>query len=319
VSRVLVTPRSLTGADTALLEPIAAAGYELVRAPAGRQPSEDELLELLPGCVGWVAGVEPIGRRVLDGAPDLRVISRNGAGVDNIDVDAARERSIAIVRAGGSNARGVAELTIALYLACARGVLPSATALRDGRWEREIGDEAAGRTLGVIGAGAIGQEVLMLGAALGMETVATDPYADAEQLAAGGTRLVELEELLAVSDAISLHRPAPQDGRPVLGGAELAGVKRGAILLNTARAGLVDDDAVLAGLDAGRLSAYATDVFEVEPPRPSALLRHPQVLATPHIGGFTRDSVRRSASAAIENLLEALASRGGEAAASGGN
>jgi len=311
MSRVLVTPRSLTGGGDELVAPLREAGYEVVRGAPGRQPTEQELVELLPGCVGWVAGVEPIGPRVLDAAPDLRAISRNGAGVDNIDLDAARARRIEVLRADGANARGVAELTIALYLACARGIVPSAVALRDGGWERALGGEAAGRTLGVIGAGAIGRLVLSLARGLGMETLATDPLAPAELVERDGTRLVELDELLARCDAVSLHRPAPADGRAVIGAAELERMRGGAVLLNTARASLVDDGAVLAALDGGRLAAYATDVFEEEPPRPSALLRHPRVLATPHIGGFTSDSVRRAATAAIDNLLAVLGARAG--------
>lgn len=308
MSRVLVTPRSLTSGGDELVAPLTDAGYEVVLGGAGRMPTEDELVELLPGCVGWVAGVEPIGARVLDAAPQLRVISRNGAGVDNIDLEAARTREIEVLRADGANARGVAELTVALYLVCARGIVPSSDALRRGRWERAIGSEAAGRTLGVVGAGAIGRTVLELGAGLGMKTVATDPYAPGDLFDGGGTRLVALDELLAQADAISLHRPAPEDGRAVIAAPELALMRPGAVLINTARASLVDDDAVLAALQDGHLSAYATDVFETEPPDPSPLLAHPRVLATPHIGGFTRDSVRRAAAAAIENLLMALGS-----------
>ena len=318
MTRVLVTPRSLTSGGDELVAPLADAGYEVVLGGAGRQPTEEELLELLPGCVGWVAGVEPIGARVLDAAPDLRVISRNGAGIDNIDLDAAREREIEVIRADGANARGVAELTVALYLACARGIVPSSAALRAGRWEREIGGEAAGRTLGVVGAGAIGRMVLELARGLGMGTLATDPYAPAGLFDGTDTRLVELEQLLERADAVSLHRPAPDDGRAVIGADELALMRPGAILINTARASLVDDDAALAALQEGRLAAYATDVFETEPPGPSPLLAHPRVLATPHIGGFTRDSVRRAAAAAIENLLTALGANGGIENAAGG-
>lgn len=307
MTRVLVTPRSLTGPDgAALLAPLAAAGHEIVRATPGRQPTADELRALLPGCVGWIAGVEPIGADVLDAAPQLRVISRNGAGVDNIDLDAAQARGITVVRAAGANARGVAELALALCLALLRGLVPSAIALRDGRWERELGDETHARTLGVVGAGAIGRELLAMADALGMPTLATDPFPPADLVDAGHTAFVTLDELLASADVISLHCPPPPDGRPVIDAAALARMRPGAVLVNTARAGLVDDDAIVAALDDGRLRGYATDVFHEEPPRPSALLRHPRVLSTPHLGGYTRDSVRRAASAAVDNLLRAL-------------
>jgi D-3-phosphoglycerate dehydrogenase len=305
MSRVLVTPRSLTRAPGPELDRLAQAGLEVVLAPAGRQPSEEELVALVPGCVGWLAGVEPITRRVLDAATDLRVISRNGAGVDNVDAAAARERGVAVVRAGGANARGVAELAITLILSALRHVPATSAALRDGRWERALGREAAGLTLGVVGAGAIGREVLGLGAALGMATVASDVAPPAD-LAGAGVPFLTVDELLERADVVTLHCPPPE-GRALLRDAELRRVRPGLVLVNTARAGLVDDGAVLAALEDGRLAAYATDVFDREPPAPSALLAHPAVIATPHVGGYTRESVTRAASAAVDNLLRILA------------
>jgi D-3-phosphoglycerate dehydrogenase len=301
-----VTPRSLTGPDAPELAPLAEAGLEIVRAPAGRRPAEDELLTLVPGCVGWLAGVEPIPRRVLAaGAPGLRVISRNGAGVDNIDLDAARELGIDVLRAAGANANGVAELAIGLVLSAVRAISASAAALREGRWERQLGSEVAGRVLGVVGAGEIGRRVLALARGLGMRTVASDPVPPADP----PTTFVGLDELLATADVVSLHCPPPAGGRPLLGSRELALLRPGAVLVNTARAALVDADAVLAALDDDRLRAFATDVFDEEPPPPSPLLAHPRVLATPHVGGFTAESVERAARTAVTQLLDALGLR----------
>ena len=302
MSRVLVTPRSLTRGASPEVDRLRAAGFEVVLAPAGRQPTEDELVELVTGCAGWLAGVEPITARVLAAAADLRVISRNGAGIDNVDLDAAAAGGVEVVRAAGANARGVAELAITLMLSALRGVPASSAALRDGRWERTLGREAAGLTLGVVGAGAIGRQTLALGAALGMRGLASDPYP-----AAGlDVPFVSVPELLAQADVVSLHAPAPADGSVPVDAGALASAREGLVLVNTARAGLVDDAAVLAALEDGRLAAYATDVFAVEPPPPSPLLDHPAVIATPHIGGYTRESVARAASAAVDNLLEVL-------------
>lgn len=308
--RILVTPRSLTetGVDNVPeLKPLRASGYELIAAPAGRLPTEDELLELVPGCVGWLAGVEHIGARVLGAAKDLRVISRNGAGTDAIDLEAAERAGVRVERAAGANAQGVAELTVALALSALRHIPWSAAALRTGGWRRWQGRELQDCIVGVVGLGAIGRRVAGLFGSLGSRVIGHDPFAPAEQVAP--IRLVDLPELLASSDIVSLHAPPPADGRPLLDGPRMARIARGAVLVNTARSALVDADAVLAALEDGTLSAYAVDAFDSEPPELTALLQHERVLATPHIGGYTTGSVRRATTIAVANLLAVLGSR----------
>jgi D-3-phosphoglycerate dehydrogenase / 2-oxoglutarate reductase len=308
-TRILVTPRSLTetGLDNVPeLELLRASGYQPVATPAGRVPTEEELLELVPGCVGWLAGVERIGTRVLEAAKDLRVISRNGAGTDAIDLEAAERAGVRVERAAGANAQGVAELTLALALAALRHVPWSAAALRTGGWRRWQGRELPDCIVGVVGLGAIGRRVAGLFDSLGSRVVAYDPFAPAEQVAP--IPLVDLDELLTSSDIISLHAPPPADGRPLLDAARMAVIARGAVLVNTARSALVDDDAVLAALEDGTLSAYAVDAFDSEPPELTPLLQHERVLATPHIGGYTTGSVRRATSLAVDNILAVLGS-----------
>jgi D-3-phosphoglycerate dehydrogenase len=306
-TRILVTPRSLTetGLNTVPeLKPLRASGYQLVAAPAGRLPTEEELLELVPGCVGWLAGVERIGTRVLEAAKDLRVISRNGAGTDAIDLEAAERSGVRVERAAGANAQGVAELTLAFALSALRHIPWSVAALRTGGWRRWQGRELQDCVVGVIGLGAIGGRVAGLFDSLGSRVVAYDPFASAEQVTS--IQPVDLSELLALSDIVSLHAPPPANGRPLLDAARLAVIARGAVLINTARSALVDDDAVLAALEDGTLSAYAVDAFDSEPPELTALLQHERVLATPHIGGYTTGSVRRATTLAVENLLAVL-------------
>ncbi len=302
-TRVLVTPRSLTRAGllhVPALAPLHAAGIELVAGPAGRQPTHDELLSLVPGCTGWIAGVEPVDSEVLAGAKDLRVISRWGAGTDAIDLVAAQRHGIVVERAAGANARGVAELTVAHVLAGLRGVTPASRALVAGRWERPEGRELAECTVGVVGLGAVGRLVAHLLAALGARVVGHDPYVDAVP----GVALLPLPALLGVSDVVTLHCP-PGD-RALLGAGELAALPTGAVLVNTARSSLVDDDAVLAALESGRLAAYAVDAFDREPPEVTPLLRHPRVLATPHLGAHTSASTQRVGEVAVANLLRHL-------------
>jgi D-3-phosphoglycerate dehydrogenase / 2-oxoglutarate reductase len=306
-SGILVTPRSLTetGLDNVPeLKPLRASGYQLVAAPAGRVPTEEELLELLSGCVGWLAGVERIGARVLEVAKDLRVISRNGAGTDAIDLEAAERAGVRVERAAGANAQGVAELALALALSALRNVPWSAAALRSGGWRRWQGRELQDCTVGVVGLGAIGRRLAGLFDSLGSRVIAYDPFAPAKPSAR--IRLVDLPEVLASSDVVSLHAPPPADGRPLLDAARMAAIARGAVLVNTARSALVDDEAVLAALEDGTLAAYAVDAFDSEPPELTPLLQHERVLATPHIGGYTTGSVRRATTIAVENLLAVL-------------
>jgi D-3-phosphoglycerate dehydrogenase / 2-oxoglutarate reductase len=304
---ILVTPRSLTetGLDNVPeLKPLRASGYQLVAAPAGRVPTEEELLELVSGCVGWLAGVERIGARVLEVAKDLRVISRNGAGTDAIDLEAAERAGVRVERAAGANAQGVAELALALALSALRNVPWSAAALRSGGWRRWQGRELQDCTVGVVELGAIGRRLAGLFDSLGSRVIAYDPFAPAERNAR--ISLVDLPELLASSDVVSLHAPPPADGRSLLDAARMAAIARGAVLVNTARSALGDDEAVLAALEDGTLAAYAVDAFDSEPPELTPLLQHERVLATPHIGGYTTGSVRRATTIAVENLLAVL-------------
>ncbi|MBF0815953.1 oxidoreductase [Microbacterium paludicola] len=302
--RILITPRSLTRQGLIAegpLDLLRQAGYELVGCTPGEIPAEAELRRVLPGCVGWLAGVEPITARVLDAADALRVISRNGAGVDGIDHDAAAERGVRVVRAAGANAQGVAELAIGLAIDGLRGITWSARALADGQWRRREGRELGDVTIGVVGLGAIGRRVATMAAALGADVVAHDPF-----VAEAPFDLVPLDDLIARADVVTLHIPPSPQGRPVIDGARLARMRRGAVLINTSRSALVDDDAVLAALESDQLAAYAVDAYDTEPPAPSRLLAHPATIATSHLGAYTDASVRRAAADAVRNLITAL-------------
>lgn len=297
-TRILVTPRSVTKAGHPSLERLRAAGFEVVFCTPGKSPSEDELIALLPGCVGFLAGVEPVTARVLAAATDLRVISRNGTGVDSIDLEAAKQRGITVCRAEGANARGVAELAIGLMLALARAIPASDRAIKAGQWERQTGIELEGKTLGLIGCGRIGRLVAKMAAGLDLRVVVYDVAP------AAGMTMLPLEELLAAADVISLHCPA--GAKPVVDAAALARMRRGALLINTARAGLLDEAAVLAALESGQLGGLASDVLEGEPPTNRRLAEHPRVIVTPHAGALTHESVDRAVTVAVDNLLEVL-------------
>ncbi|WP_413989250.1 NAD(P)-dependent oxidoreductase [Labrys okinawensis] len=306
MERILVTPRSLTSTPHPLIEQLRDQGHEIVMPTPGKSPEEAELLALVPGVTGWLAGVEKISPRVIEAAGRLRAISRNGTGVDNLPIEVLLERRIAVRIAAGANAAGVAELAIGLMFAALRQIPLCDAGIKQGQWPRRLGAEIRGRTVGVIGCGAIGAEVARLAAALGASILAFDPLRPNVNVGERALRWAEVPEILAQSDIVTLHCPAPIDGRPLVGAAELASTPSGAILINTARATLIDEVAVLAALDAGSLACYATDVFDDEPPTSLLLAAHPRVIATSHIGGFTQESVNRATEVAVANLLDAL-------------
>jgi phosphoglycerate dehydrogenase-like enzyme len=307
MTKILVTPRSVSAEGHPSLDALSAAGHEIVFAAPGRQPTEDELIAALPGCGGYLAGVEKITARALEAADVLKVISRNGTGVDNIDLDAAARRGIAVCRAEGVNARGVAELAVADVFALARWLPSSDAAIKAGGWQRRKGIELRGRTLGLVGCGKIGRLVAEMALALGMNVVAYDVFRDESFAPSDRFRFAAFDEVLGESDVISLHCPAREDGRPLLDAAALAKTRRGVFLVNTARASLIDSAALLAALEGGQVAGAAVDVFETEPPGQRDLLaRHDRVIATPHIGSFTGESVDRAMRAAVENLLKHL-------------
>jgi D-3-phosphoglycerate dehydrogenase len=303
VERILLTPRSLTAKPHRALDRFRERGYDLVFSTPGKTPDEAELLRLMPGVVGWLAGVEPVSQRVIAEARELRAISRNGTGVDNLPLTALAARGVAVRTAGGANALGVAELAIGLMFAALRHIPFTDAGVKAGEWPRRLGREIRGRTVGVVGMGAVGRETARLAALVGAKILACDPA----RPAAKAVEWVDPADLFQQSEIVTLHCPAPPGGQPMIGADEFAEFRRRAVLVNTARASLVDEAALLEALQSGRLDAYATDVFAEEPPRDLRLVGHDRVIAVSHIGGFTEESVERATIAAVANLLEALA------------
>ncbi|PZQ97030.1 MAG: oxidoreductase [Cereibacter sphaeroides] len=306
MASILITPRSLTLDPPPELEPLRQAGFELIFSTPGQTPGEEELLQLVPQVEGWLAGVEPVSPAVIAKACHLKVISRNGTGVDNIPLAITEARGIRVERAMAANAAGVAELAIGLALAACRRLPDVSQGVRDGQWPRPKGREIEGSTVGIIGLGAIGRKVAGVMAELGAKVLGFDPFRPDLGPLAGRVSYAELPEVLAQSEIISLHCPMPANGLPIVDGPAIAAMRSGSIIINTARAGLVDEAALIAALDSGQIGAYATDVFATEPPEPGGLASHARVIATSHIGGLTDASVRRATSIAVANLLAHL-------------
>jgi phosphoglycerate dehydrogenase-like enzyme len=296
---VAVTPRSFRQTPGPHLDRLHA---ELqVRFPDLDRPlDEGEMIELVRGCAGLIVGVDPVTRQVLEAGP-LRVVVKYGSGMDNIDVDAARALDVEVSSTPGANARSVAELAIALLLALARNVALHDRGVRAGSWRRVTGVELTGKRLGIVGYGAIGREVARIARGLDMEVVAHDPLVDEAEVP-----LVELDELYAESDVVSLHLPLTAETRGLIGARELAAMKPSAFLINTARGGLVDEAALAEALRSGGLAGAALDGFAAEPLGESPLRELDNVVLSPHAGASTHEAALRTADRAVDQLLAAL-------------
>lgn len=261
-----------------------------VDAEAGR-PRPRLLTALADADALIVRSATRVDAELLAAAPRLRVVARAGAGVDNVDLDAASAGGVLVVNAPGANSISVAEHALALLLASARSVAQADAQLKAGRWEktRLTGVEVRGKTLGVVGLGRIGREVVHRAHAFGMKCVAHDPFIAGQVAADLDVELLELDALCATADFITLHAPAA-DARPLFTAERLARCKPQARIINTARGALIDETALADAIERGAFGGAGLDVFDIEPPGDSRLVRLPQVVATPHIAGSTREA-----------------------------
>jgi D-3-phosphoglycerate dehydrogenase len=268
-----------------------------------------ELKEIIPNYDALlVRGRTRVTREIITQGINLKVIARAGVGVDNIDLEAARQRGVRVINAPVATSQAVAELTIGLLFALARCIPRADEAMKQGDWiKKELkGVELQGKTLGILGVGNIGSLVAEKAAALGMRVLGSDPTPRASIFARENISLVDPEELYARSDFITIHVPLNEDTQGLIDAKALAQMKPGVRLVCTARGGVVDESGLLRALNSGQVAAAALDVFEEEPPGQSALVCHPNLIATPHIGAQTVDAQERLAQDIAEELLAAL-------------
>jgi D-3-phosphoglycerate dehydrogenase / 2-oxoglutarate reductase len=272
--------------------------------------TEDMLIETITreGVGGVLMRLSPpFTRRVLEATPTLKIIAKHGAGIDSVDLDAATERGIAVVNAGGANADPVAEYSVAVMLSLARDVPRLDRDLRGGKWEKGtyMGREFRGRKLGIIGYGQIGRRVAAMAAALGAQVIA---YSRTRKDAIEGiTWETDLDRLLSTVDILSLHCPLTDKTRGLIGRRELALMKPTAILINTSRGPVVDEAALTEALSTGKLAAAGLDVFAEEPTDPkNPLLQLPNVIVTPHVSAMTEEAMTRMGTSAATQILNLL-------------
>jgi D-3-phosphoglycerate dehydrogenase len=291
--------------DPAGLDLLAASGAEVRQL---RKEERPHLAEILPDYDALVVrSATKVTAELLRAGRRLKVVGRAGVGVDNVDVAAATDLGILVVNAPTANLMSATEHTWALLLSLARKIPLADASTKAGGWDRKIlGTELQGKTLGIIGLGRIGQRVAARARGFEMQVVAHDPFLDPEAARRLEVELLPLEDLLRHSDVVTLHTPLTRETRGLLSRERLALMKPGAFLINCGRGGLVDEPALLAALDAGSLGGAALDVFAEEPPRDYALMRHPKVVATPHIGAQTHEAQERISTETAEMLLAAL-------------
>jgi phosphoglycerate dehydrogenase-like enzyme len=304
---ILVTPTSYGQHDAGLTAELEALVGRVSYNDTGRPLSSAELTALLPGVDGYIAGLDVIDAAALAAADSLCVIARYGVGTNNVDLAAARARGIVVTNTPGANAGAVAELTVALLLLLARPIIDAAAATQAGQWLRVPGLSLGGKTVGLVGFGAIGRAVARLLSGFDCRLLAYDPWCDTAAAAALGVAPVDLAALLAESDFVSLHAPATPETRGLVNADFLARMKSGASLVNTARGELVDEVALYDALSSGRLRGAALDAFVAEPPAAdNPLLALPNVIATPHMGAHTDGATTMMGRMALADCLAVL-------------
>jgi D-3-phosphoglycerate dehydrogenase len=271
--------------------------------------SADDLLKVIPDYDALIVrGRTKVTAPVLEAASRLKVIGRAGVGVDNIDLEAAKKHGVTVVNAPMSTTLAVAELTFALLLALAREIPRADAAMKQGQWlKKELeGVELNGKTLGIIGYGRIGAEVGKRAAAFGMNVIAYDPLISEDEIKQRGAEPVSIQDLFAWSDFISLHLPLNVQTRDMIGPLAFSEMKDGVRIVSAARGGIIDESALVAALNSGKVAGAALDVFGQEPPGLTEAVSHPRVIATPHIGAQTVEAQSRAAEDIATEVLSAL-------------
>ncbi len=271
--------------------------------------SADDLLKAIPEFDALIVrGRTKVTASVIQAASKLKVIGRAGVGVDNIDLDAAKQNGVAVVNAPVSTSLAVAELTFGLMLSLAREIPRADATMKLGQWaKKELeGIELYGKTLGIVGAGRIGMEVGKRAEAFGMNIIAYDPLLDEAEIKRRGADPVALDDLYAWSDFISLHLPLTVQSRDMVGALAFSQMKQGVRIVCAARGGIISEAALLDALNSGKVAGAALDVFTQEPPGGTALIRHPRVIATPHIGAQTAEAQSRASEDIANEILAAL-------------
>lgn len=305
--KVMVTTKLFALDSDEPIRMLEEAGCEVARSPFKYPIKPGEMATVIKGVDGLIVGGDVVDRAAIDAADKLKVICMHGIGLDLIDVEYARSKGIVVENLPGINADAVAELALGLLIALARNFVEADRQFREGHWRKQVGQELIGKTVGIVGLGAIGKALARKSRCLGMNVIAYNRSKDDAFVCEYGVRYVEMEELMAKSDFISLHVPHTPETHYIIDAARIALMKKTAYLINTSRGGLIDEDALYIALKEERIAGAALDVFENEPiagGSPFAELRN--CILTPHTGGQTKESNLRSNFASLKKVLDVL-------------
>jgi len=303
--RVFIATSTFGKAGSEPLNRLKERGVAFTTNPLGRTLTADEAARFLADVDGVIAGTEPLTRSVLAQARRLRVISRCGTGLDNVDLEAAAEFGITVAATTRAHVAAVAELTLGAMIALLRRIPQNHLAVKSGRWEKHLGKLLHGRTVGIIGLGKVGKAVVRALGPFNTGLLAYDPYPDTEFARAHGVEFVTLDELLQRAEIVSLHLPYSPELRHLLGRERLARMREGAYLVNTSRGGLVDEDALCDFLQQGRIAGAFIDTFEREP-YSGRLAGLDNAILSPHVGAYAEEARLAMELEAVENLLQNL-------------
>jgi D-3-phosphoglycerate dehydrogenase len=305
--KVLVTARSFRKMQGDHWRVLQDAECEVLTPEQDQPLKEAEMISLVGDVDAVLVGNDAVTEKVIAAAPRLKVVSKHGVGVDNVDVPAASRAGVVVTNTPGANQVAVAELAVALIMALTRKLAYHDSVVKSGGWSRIIGTELAGKTIGLVGLGRIGKEVVLRLKGFQVKFLAYDVYQDDVFAAEHGVRFVDLNELLAESDIVTLHAVLTADTQGMIGEKELKLMKPGAFLVNTSRGGLIDEQALHQALVENRLAGAGLDVFVDEPPANSPLLQlGDKVLLAPHLGAQTTETVLRMGKMAAENIVQVL-------------
>jgi D-3-phosphoglycerate dehydrogenase len=280
-------------------------GYEVINNPYGRKLTEDEVIALAGDCIGIVAGVEPLTPKVMDALPKLKCISRVGVGMDNVDLEYAKQKGIIVVNTPDGPTRGVVELTLAMTMALLRKIPQADAALKNKLWKKQIGNLIYEKQIGVIGLGRIGKLVSELFRGIGNPVVGFDLFPDEKWAKEKGVELRSFEEVLKCADILTLHIPGNKDKSAVISDKEVGMMKNGTFLINISRGGVVDETALYNALKSGKLTGAAVDVFTKEP-YDGPLCELDNIILTPHLGSYAAEGKLQMEVDAVRNLINIL-------------
>ena len=305
--RILVTPTTFGKKDPMLKATLKAVAGEVIYNPFARPLKAADLYPLIKDVDGYIAGVDEVDASVIQAAKRLKMIARYGVGIDRVDIAAATERGIVVTNSPGANSVAVAELTIGLMLALARNICAANEAIRRGEWPALDGVGLKGKTIGIIGFGAVGKEVALRLKGFSCRLLAFDPYIQLDIAEKFHVKMVSLEDVLSQADFVTLHVPVLPSTAGMVNHRFLGAMKPGAFLINTARGELIDEEVLIAALKKGHLRGTALDCFSEEPPdKDNPLLSFPQVIVTPHTGAHTDEAISRMGWISMENCLAVL-------------